>query len=84
MSITYRPLRRTSLANPSVTLDAPAFTKNPTVAKMIGAQNGALIHEAGDRLETVAAHVASVGNYEALFGRIPDEDIIPVSTHDVN
>ena len=77
MSSTYPPRRRTSLANPSVTLDALAFTKNPTVANMIGAQNRALIHEAGDRLETVAAHVASVGNYEHYSVEYPTRTSSP-------
>ena len=77
MSSTYRHRRRTSIANPSVTLDALGFTKNPTVAKMIGAQNGALIHEAGDRRETVAAHVASAGNYEHYSVEYPTRTSSP-------
>ena len=77
MLSTYRPRRRTSLANPSVTLGALGFTKNPFVAKMIGVQNGALIHEAAARLGTAVGHVASVVNFEHYSVEYPTRTSSP-------
>ena len=77
ISSTYRPRRRTSLANQSVTPDALGFTKNPADARMIVVQSGVQIHEVGDRLETVAAHVVSAGSYEHYSVEYPTRTSFP-------
>ena len=77
MSNTYPHLRRTNHANPSAMLDAPASTKNPADARMIVVQSGVQIHEVGDRLETVAAHVVSAGSYEHYSVEYPTRTSFP-------
>ena len=71
MSNTYHPPRRTSHANPSVTLDALDSTKNPVGDKTIVEQNAAQTPAVDVQLASVATHAASVANFEAYSVEYP-------------